>query len=95
MCFEMTSQEERITVLLSGAIGVKEAAGIRQQLFPLIRQSSVDISFQLGQVTDMDSSGLGLLLAVKKIASDNRANVIFHDVPESLRERFRLTGIWG
>ncbi len=93
MCFEITSQEDRITVLLSGAIGVKEATSIRQQLFPLIRESFIGISFHLGEVTEMDSSGLGLLLAVQKIASDNNSSVSFHDVPASLRDRFRLTGI--
>ncbi|OXS58838.1 hypothetical protein B1A99_12790 [Cohnella sp. CIP 111063] len=93
MCFEITAREERITVILTGAIGVKEATSIRQQLFPLIQTSFVDIAFHLGEVTEMDSSGLGLLLAVKKIANDNNSSVSFHDVPASLRERFRLTGI--
>ncbi|MFC4600934.1 STAS domain-containing protein [Cohnella hongkongensis] len=93
MGFEITDQDERITVTLSGAIGVQEATSIRQQLFPLIQASSAAISFHLGEVTEIDSSGLGLLLAVKKIASDCRSSVSFHDAPAWLRERLRLTGI--
>ncbi|XID92010.1 STAS domain-containing protein [Paenibacillaceae bacterium WGS1546] len=93
MCFEITETDRRIEVVLTGAIGVKEATSIRQQLFPTIRQDFRGITFRLGAVTEMDSSGLGLLLAVKKLAADFGADVSFKDIPASLRDRLVLAGI--
>jgi len=93
MCFEIIDSDDRIIVTLSGSIEVKEATSLRQQLFPRIQNGFSGISFHLGSVTLMDSSGLGLLLAVKKIAADFHAIVEFHDVPAPLRERLQLSGI--
>ncbi|MFC4307086.1 STAS domain-containing protein [Cohnella boryungensis] len=93
MCHAISDQEDRISVWLIGSIGVKEATSIRQELFPRIQAGFTHITFHLGEVTDMDSSGLGLLLAAKKIASDINASVTFLEVPTPLRERLILTGI--
>jgi len=93
MCYEISKTSEQISVTLTGTIGVREATSLRQQLFPLMRQGFASVDFQLGEVTDMDSSGLGLLSAVKKIAADFNAKVTFHDIPDRLRERLIQTGI--
>ncbi|QTH43363.1 STAS domain-containing protein [Cohnella sp. LGH] len=93
MCFEIIDQQDRIAVILSGTFGVKEAASIRQQLFPLIHNGAVDVVFHLGAVTDIDSAAMGLLLAVKRIALDRQTNAAFLDVPAALRERLQLSGI--
>ncbi|TVX96875.1 STAS domain-containing protein [Cohnella terricola] len=93
MCYELSKTGEQISVTLTGTIGVREATSLRQQLFPLMRQGFASVDIQLSEVTDMDSSGLGLLSAVKKIADDCNANVTFHDVPDRLRGRLIQTGI--
>jgi len=79
--------------VLTGIISVKEATSIRQQLFPLIQQDFRSLTFHLGTVTQIDSSGLGLLLAVQKIAKNCNANVSFVDVNKQLQERLHMAGI--
>lgn len=94
MCYEISSDiDERIIVILTGAIGVREATSIRQQLFPRLHNRMTGIVFQLEAVTEMDSSGLGLLLAVQKIADDFNAKVTFENAHERLRERLIMAGI--
>ncbi|NQX69787.1 STAS domain-containing protein [Paenibacillus alba] len=93
MCYEIKDSDQRIDVILTGIIGVKEATSIRQKLFPLIQQEFRSLTFHLGTVTEMDSSGLGLLLAVQKIAADYKANVSFQDAHEQLKERLYMAGI--
>ncbi|UKS26713.1 STAS domain-containing protein [Paenibacillus sp. HWE-109] len=93
MCYEIKNNEQQIDVILTGFIGVKEATSIRQILFPLIQQEFHSLTFHLGAVTEMDSSGLGLLLAVQKIATDHNASVSFRDVNEQLKERLYMAGI--
>ncbi|BBH22640.1 hypothetical protein Back11_39850 [Paenibacillus baekrokdamisoli] len=93
MCYEIRNSNQQIDVILTGIIGVKEATSIRQKLFPLIQQKFHSLTFHLGTVTEMDSSGLGLLLAVQNIATDYNASVSFQDVHEQLRERLDMAGI--
>ncbi|OAO89122.1 hypothetical protein AXX17_ATUG04230 [Arabidopsis thaliana] len=75
VCYEITGSDQQLDVVLTGIISVKEATSIRQQLFPLIQQDFRSLTFHLGTVTQIDSSGLGLLLAVQKIARNCNANV--------------------
>lgn len=94
MCYEISSDiDERIIVNLTGAIGVREATSIRQQLFPRLHNRITGITFQLEAVTEMDSSALGLLLAVQKIAEDFNVKVTISNAREQLRERLIMAGI--
>ncbi|WP_171656342.1 STAS domain-containing protein [Paenibacillus foliorum] len=93
MCYEIKNSDQHIDVLLTGIISVQEATSIRQKLFPLIQQRFHSLTFHLGTVTELDSSGLGLLLAVQKIAMDCNAHVAFKDVNAQLKERLNMAGI--
>lgn len=93
MCYEIMDSDQQINVILTGMISVNEATSIRQKLFPLIHQQFHSITFHLGSVTEIDSSGLGLLLAVQKIGTNCNASVSFLDVHEQLKERLHMAGI--
>ncbi|MFD0677668.1 MULTISPECIES: STAS domain-containing protein [unclassified Paenibacillus] len=93
MCYEIKDSDQQIDVILTGIISVEEATSIRQKLFPILQQEFHSLTFHLGTVTEMDSSGLGLLLAVQKIAMDFNASVSFKDVHGQLRERLNMAGI--
>ncbi|SFL54854.1 anti-sigma B factor antagonist [Paenibacillus sp. 1_12] len=93
MCYEIKDRDQQIDVILTGFISVKEATSIRQKLFPIIQQQFHSITFHLGNVTEMDSSGLGLMLAVQKIATDYNAIITFTDVHEPLKARLLMAGI--
>ncbi|MCR8635650.1 STAS domain-containing protein [Paenibacillus radicis (ex Xue et al. 2023)] len=93
MCYEIKDSDQQIEVILTGIISVEEATSIRQKLFPILQQEFRSLTFHLGTVTEMDSSGLGLLLAVQKIAMDFNSSVSFKDVHGQLRERLNMAGI--
>jgi anti-sigma B factor antagonist len=93
MCFEIQESDHQIILILTGFISVNEATSIRQKLFPLLQQRFHSITFQLGNVTEMDSSGLGLMLAVQKIATDYNASITYTNVSEPLKARLHMAGI--
>lgn len=93
MCFEITGNDKHLTVQLTGIISVNEATSIRQSLFPRIQKGFISIRFDMGEVKGIDSSGLGLLLAVQKLAIDINGDVTFTNVHEQLQERLILAGI--
>lgn len=93
MSCEIVIEEERITVLLAGLVTVKEATGLRERLFPLLLQGIAGLTFDLGGVTGMDSSGFGLLLAAQSIASERRIGIAFVRADGDLRARCLQAGI--
>lgn len=93
MCYEIMNSDQQIDVILSGIISAKEATSLRQHLFPLIQHDFHSLTFHLRNVTEIDSSGLGLLLAVQKIAMDYNASVSFEDVQDPLKEQLIMAGI--
>ncbi|WP_240417741.1 STAS domain-containing protein [Paenibacillus periandrae] len=93
MCYEIQDSDQQINVILTGFISVNEATSIRQKLFPRLQQPFHSITFRLVNVTDMDSSGLGLMLAVQKIATDYKASITYQDVSEPLKARLHMAGI--
>lgn len=59
-----------VDIVLSGRIGVAEAIELRHRLFPELTGGITGVVLRMGEVTDLDSSGLGLLLAVRNLSVD-------------------------
>lgn len=59
-----------VDIVLSGRIGVAEAIELRHRLFPELTAGITEVVLWMGEVTDLDSSGLGLLLAVRNLSVD-------------------------
>ncbi|WP_256760570.1 STAS domain-containing protein [Cohnella sp. WQ 127256] len=94
MCLEISKSDQCVDVfVLTGKIGVQEATSIRQQLFPRIQNCVVPITLHLSAVTEMDSAGLGLLMAVQRLAADFNIDVRFTGIHENLKEHIVAVGI--
>lgn len=93
MCCTISVAPGHITIHLSGTIGAKEATSIRQELFPYIQIGMSRMTINLLEVTDMNSSGLGLLLAAVKRAEEVGAKVEFIHVGKRLGVFFQSVGI--
>lgn len=91
----MTSHIEvvgnQVIVQLNGSIYVEEATAIREQLLEYIEQGHVEFVINLGSVDYIDSSGLGVLVAIQKRALQKNGRVIIRDLRGLVRELFELT----
>ena len=80
-----------IVVYLSGAIFFgKESAALRVLVKELLNKSP-QIVFDLGQVTHIDSGGVGALVAVYASAKKVGGNIKFANLGEHTREVLQIT----
>ncbi|MEK0315466.1 STAS domain-containing protein [Cohnella sp. 56] len=64
---DIKRRDDTLHFVLSGKIGAAEAIELRRLMFPELRPGLSRVVLQLEHVTDLDSSGLGLLLAVRNL----------------------------
>ncbi len=73
------------TVDLSGELTIQTAAVEFSRLFAAVEKNAT-VSVGLAGVTEMDTAGLQLLLAVRREARRLGGGAEFHDVSDAIRE---------
>lgn len=91
MIQEITVTEKNVLVSLSGSIYVEEAAQIRKSLLGYIEIGHKNFIVDLSNVDYIDSSGLGMLVAIQKKTLQNGGNVIIKGVKGLVKDLFELT----
>lgn len=76
---------------LKGKIYVDEATIVREKLFPYLGQGLYRFEIDLSGVDYIDSSGLGVLVAVQKRAFQNGGGVVIRGLHHEVKELFELT----
>jgi len=80
-----------VEVTLSGKVYAEEASVIREQVFPLIGEGHCFFHFRMHDLVYMDSSGLGMLLALQKRAAKLGGEVRISGLQGDLLRLFELT----
>ncbi|MDU2065354.1 MAG: STAS domain-containing protein [Sporomusaceae bacterium] len=91
MVQNVTVVNNEVQVSLSGKIYVEEAATLRQNLIDYIEKGHKDFVINMAQVDYIDSSGLGVLVAIQKRALQNGGGVVIKDLQGIVKELFELT----
>ncbi|MDQ0253548.1 anti-sigma B factor antagonist [Evansella vedderi] len=84
-------RDNKVIVHLSGAIYSKEAALLREDLIHYITKGYYRFLFDFSQVNDIDSTGLGVIVTVRKRAIANGGSVVVNDLPPRAKELFNRT----
>ncbi|WP_047150482.1 STAS domain-containing protein [Aneurinibacillus tyrosinisolvens] len=91
MIQEVKIVNNQVHVALSGNIYVEESSAIREQLLQYIEKGHKDFRISLTAVHYIDSSGLGVLVAIHKRAVQNGGGVVIEGLHGAVRELFELT----
>ncbi|WP_261303020.1 STAS domain-containing protein [Paenibacillus andongensis] len=81
----------QVNITLRGKIYVDEATIIREKLFPYLDRGCKQFVFNLRDVDYIDSSGLGVLVALQKRAHSNGGEVVIKGLQGDVKELFELT----
>lgn len=81
----------QVKVVLSGKIYVEEASDIRSKLLRFLEQGQHHFSIHMDQVSYIDSSGLGVLIAIHKRVQEHEGRLTIYGLRGSVRELFDLT----
>lgn len=83
--------DNEVHVTLTGSIYVEEATAIRAKLIEYIDQGFRRFVITMQKVDYIDSSGLGVLVAVQKRAVQNGGGVAIKGIQGIVKELFELT----
>jgi anti-sigma B factor antagonist len=87
-------RDHAIPVLrLFGGLDIMTMDELRQRLIALLEQNVPSVALDLSQVTFVDSSGLGTLLAGKKRALEKNVGYFLVDCPAPLQSLIELVGL--
>ncbi|MDR3563403.1 MAG: STAS domain-containing protein [Negativicutes bacterium] len=91
MDIQVTTTGNHVTVAFSGEMHVEEAAKFREDMLELIKKSSIYFVLDMTRLKYIDSSGLGVLVALHKRALEHGGQVTIKGVNGSVKQLFELT----
>lgn len=91
MSFEIRVDKKEVLVDLEGKIYVEDAALLREKLLDLINEGQRRFVFEMRKATYIDSSGLGVLVAIHKRALEKGGGVVIQGLQGAVKELFLMT----
>lgn len=88
---EFQASNGQVTVNLTGSLYVEEAAALREKLLEYIQSGNCSFLVDLKNVDYIDSSGLGVLVAIQKRALQNGGKVTIKGLQGTVKELFEMT----
>lgn len=80
-----------VIATLIGKIYVEEAAAIREKLLEFLEKGHPNFIINLSGVDYIDSSGLGVLVAIQKRALEHKGGVVIQGLHGAVKQIFELT----
>ena len=91
MKIDTVIENGKVVVTLTGSMYVKEAAVLREKLITLMESGQKQFVIKLNHVEYIDSSGLGVLVAIQKRALQMQGGVTLVGANGLVKELFELT----
>ncbi|MDU4962278.1 MAG: STAS domain-containing protein [Sporomusaceae bacterium] len=88
---EFSVVQDQVIVTLSGGLFVEDAAALRETLISYIERGYKSYLVDLSRVDYIDSSGLGVLVAIQKRALQKGGGITIKGLQGVVREVFELT----
>lgn len=85
--------EHQVHVHVGGEIDAFTAPKLREVLFPFAEKRKINIVVDLGNVSYMDSTGLGVFVGVFKNVRANEGRLELVGLSERLKRLFTITGL--
>ncbi|MBM7648217.1 anti-sigma B factor antagonist [Bacillus ectoiniformans] len=88
---EIFVQSNQVIIKLYDEFYVEDASSLRESMLPYFEKNYTDYVVDLTNLKYIDSSGLGVLIAIHKKAKANNGNVIIKGMNGAVKELFELT----
>lgn len=88
---DFTVVNGEVMVSLTGSLYVEEAAALREKLLEYIQAGRRNFAIDLKSVDYIDSSGLGVLVAIQKRALQSGGKVVIKGLQGTVKELFEMT----
>ena len=95
MVFEVQEKNEGIYATLSGRLDTPSAISAQQEILPILENAHKEITLDCANLEYISSSGLRLLLTIRKEASNKGGKVILQHITENIKKVFIMTGFYN
>lgn len=95
--FRIESEDKNgeYTLRLSGELDLSVVPQLQNALEHVLRRNDVALVLHLGNLTYIDSTGIGIIVSILKTRDQIKAPFYVRDIPSSIRRLFDLTGLSG
>jgi anti-sigma B factor antagonist len=76
---------------LSGDLDIVTSEEVKRDLAQLVEGGHTSLALDLSGVGFVDSSGLGVLVAIHRLAEDQGGSFVVHEVPPQVQRLFDIT----
>ncbi|MHC2183579.1 anti-anti-sigma factor [Paenibacillus sp. PvR052] len=90
---EVLASTEANVLFLSGELDLGTVNEFRMAVEPLAANHSVPLKVNLRELSYIDSTGIGIFVAVLKIRKEKGGALIIQDVPAKIKRLFDMTGL--
>jgi anti-sigma B factor antagonist len=94
MYLEIKENDGILTGFLSGYIDTATDEQLGQEMKPLMQQASRAIEIDCSQLDYISSSGLRLLLSLRKQVAADGGSLVIKNINDEIRKVFTLTGFF-
>ena len=95
MYFEVKEQNGGIYATVSGRLDTPAAVTAQQEIKPLLENADKEITLDCTNLEYISSSGLRLLLTIRKEASAKGGKVIVEHISDDIKKVFTMTGFYN
>lgn len=95
MTIEIKEENGGVRALLNGRLDTAAAAEVGQQFNTLCENADKEITLDFTQLEYISSSGLRLLIGLRKESAAKGGKVIIEKINDSIRNVFTMTGFYS
>ena len=95
MYFEVKEQNGGIYATVSGRLDTPAAVTAQQEIKPLLENADKEITLDCTNLEYISSSGLRLLLTIRKEAAAKGGKVIIAHISDEIKKVFMMTGFYN
>ncbi|MBQ9640365.1 MAG: STAS domain-containing protein [Bacteroidaceae bacterium] len=95
MTINITTENDTVTGVLDGRLDTAAAAQFAQDMKPLYDNADKHIMLDCEKLSFISSSGLRLLLSLRKATIEGGGDVTILNVPPEVKQVFTITGFYS
>ena len=95
MIFEVKEQNGGMYATVSGRLDTPAAVTAQQEIVPLLENADKEITLDFTNLEYISSSGLRLLLTIRKETAAKGGKIIIEHINEDIKKVFTMTGFYS
>lgn len=95
MYFEVKEKEGGILATVSGRLDTPSSVKAQEEIVPLLENADKEITLDCSNLEYISSSGLRLLLTIRKEAAAKGGKVIVEHINDEIKKVFMMTGFFN